>query len=138
GSFLEGKPIAPVSSTTGAGLDDVRRAILESVAAAGDRDADQRVFRLPIDRVFTMKGFGSVITGTTYSGRIEVEREVEVLPSGDRSRARAIQVHGEPREFASAGERTSMNLADIPLERLHRGQQLVVPGTLRPSQVITA
>jgi len=113
GSFLEGKPIVPVSSTTGAGLDDVRHAILESVASVDDRDATTRVFRLPIDRVFTMKGFGSVITGTTYSGRIDVEREVEALPGGDRSRARAIQVHGEPRDFASAGERTSMNLADI-------------------------
>jgi selenocysteine-specific elongation factor len=138
GSFLEGKPIVPVSSTTGAGLDDVRAAIIESVAAVDDRDATTRVFRLPIDRVFTMKGFGSVITGTTYSGRVAVESEVEALPGGDRSRARGIQVHGEPRQVASAGERTSMNLADIPLERLHRGQQLVVPETLRTSQVITA
>jgi selenocysteine-specific elongation factor len=138
GSFLDGKPIVPVSSTTGAGLDDVRRAIIESVAGVDDRDATTRVFRLPIDRVFTMKGFGSVITGTTYSGRAEVDSEVEVLPGGDRSRARAIQVHGEARESASAGERTSMNLADIPLERLHRGQQLIAPQTLRPSQVITA
>jgi selenocysteine-specific elongation factor len=138
GSFLEGKPIVPVSSTTGAGLDDVRAAIIESVAGVDDRDATTRVFRLPIDRVFTMKGFGSVITGTTYSGRIAVESEVEALPGGDRSRARGIQVHGEPREVASAGERTSMNLADIPLERLHRGQQLIVPETLRTSQVITA
>jgi selenocysteine-specific elongation factor len=138
GSFLEGKPIVPVSSTTGAGLDDVRRAIVESVASVDDRDATTRVFRLPIDRVFTMKGFGSVITGTTYSGRVAVESEVEVLPGGDRSRARGIQVHGEARETASAGERTSMNLADIPLERLHRGQQLVAPETLRASQVITA
>jgi selenocysteine-specific elongation factor len=138
GSFLEDKPIVPVSSTTGAGLDDVRAAIIESVAAVDDRDATTRVFRLPIDRVFTMKGFGSVITGTTYAGRIAVESEVEALPGGDRSRARGIQVHGEPRELASAGERTSMNLADIPLDRLHRGQQLIVPETLRTSQVITA
>ena len=138
GSFLEGKPIVPVSATTGAGLDDIRRAILDSVASVDDRDATTRVFRLPIDRVFTMKGFGSVITGTTYSGRIEVESEVEALPGGDRSRARAIQVHGEARDVASAGERTSINLADISLERLHRGQQLVTPNTLRTSQVITA
>jgi len=138
GSFLEGKPIVPVSSTRGDGLDALRHAILESVAAVGDRDATTRVFRLPIDRVFTMKGFGSVITGTTYSGRIDVEAEVEVLPGGDRSRARAVQVHGQPRDHAAAGERTSMNLADIPLERLHRGQQIIAPGTLHPSQVITA
>lgn len=137
GSFLEGKPVVPVSSTTGAGLDDLRAAILESVTAVGDRDASTRVFRLPIDRVFTMKGFGSVITGTTYSGRVRVDDEVEVLPGARRSRARAIQVHGEPRDEASAGERTSMNLADIPLEELHRGHQVLHPETLRPSQVIT-
>src|SRR5438067_3727109 len=137
GSFLEGKPIVPVSSTTGEGLDDVRRAIIESVASVDDRDATTRVFRLPIDRVFTMKGFGSVITGTTYSGRVNVESEIEVLPGGLRSRARAIQVHGEPREQASAGERTSMNLADLALEQLHRGLQIVDPDTLRTSQVIT-
>jgi selenocysteine-specific elongation factor len=138
GSFLEGKPIVPVSSTTGAGLDDLRKALLESVAGVEDRDATTRVFRLPIDRVFTMKGFGSVITGTTYSGRVKVEDEVEALPGGLRSRARAIQVHGEPRDEASAGERTSMNLADIALEDLRRGQQLVHVGSLRPSQIITA
>jgi selenocysteine-specific elongation factor len=141
GSFLEGKPIVPVSSTTGTGLDELRAAILASVAAVDDRDATTRVFRLPIDRVFTMKGFGSVITGTTYSGRVRVEDEVEVLPGvqsgATKSRARAIQVHGEPRDEASAGERTSMNLADIPLEALHRGQQVLHPATLRPSQVIT-
>ncbi|HYC92178.1 MAG TPA: selenocysteine-specific translation elongation factor [Thermoanaerobaculia bacterium] len=137
GSFLEGKPIVPVSSTTGAGLDDLRAALLQSVSSVGDRDASTRVFRLPIDRAFTMKGFGSVITGTTYSGRVQVEDEVEVLPGGLRSRARAIQVHGEPRDDASAGERTSMNLADIPLEDIHRGRQVVHPETLRPSSVIT-
>ena len=137
GSFLEGKPAVPVSSATGAGLDELRAAILESVSAIGDRDASTRVFRLPIDRVFTMKGFGSVITGTTYSGRARVEDEVEVLPGAKRSRARAIQVHGESRDEASAGERTSMNLSDIPLEELHRGHQVLHPDTLRPSQVIT-
>ncbi len=138
GSFLEGKPIVPVSSVTGQGLDDLRAAILRSVAEVGDRDATTRTFRLPIDRVFTMKGFGSVITGTTFSGSAAIDSEVEVLPSGDRSRARAIQVHGEPRDVASAGERTSMNLADIPLEKLHRGHQIVAPGTLRTSQIVTA
>ena len=138
GSFLAGKPIVPVSSVTGAGLDDLRKAILASVAAIDDRDATTRVFRLPIDRVFTMKGFGSVITGTTFSGRLNVDSEVEVLPGGLRSRARSIQVHGETRDSASAGERTSMNLPDIDLEQLHRGQQVLAPNTLRPSQIITA
>ena len=136
-SFLEGKPIVPVSSTTGAGLDDLRAAIVQSVAEVDDRDATTRVFRLPIDRVFTMKGFGSVITGTTYAGKVKVEDEVEVLPGGKRSRARGVQVHGEARDEASAGERTSMNLADIALDELHRGQQVLHPSTLRESHVIT-
>ncbi|HEX6176913.1 MAG TPA: selenocysteine-specific translation elongation factor [Thermoanaerobaculia bacterium] len=138
GSFLDGKPIVPVSSTTGAGLDDLRGAIIESVASIDDRDASTRVFRLPIDRAFTMKGFGSVITGTTYSGRLAADSEVEMLPGGERSRARSIQVHGEPRGEAVAGERTSVNLADIPLDRIERGRQLVQPGTLRPSSIVTA
>ena len=137
GSFLEGKPIVPVSSVTGAGLDALRVALVDSVASVDDRDATSRVFRLPIDRVFTMKGFGSVITGTTLAGSIEVDHEVEVLPIAQRSRARSIEVHGEPRPSASAGERTSMNLPDIPLERLHRGQQVIEPETLRPSQIVT-
>src|SRR5476649_2173869 len=124
GSFLERKPIVPVSSVTGAGLDDLRQALLTSVASVDDRDATTRVFRLPIDRVFTMKGFGSVITGTTFAGRLDVESEVEVLPGDKRSRARAIQVHGDPREFAAVGERPSFNLPDIATEDLHRGQQL--------------
>jgi len=138
GSFLAGKAIVPVSSITGAGLDDLRRAILSSVAEVEDRDATTRVFRLPIDRVFTMKGFGSVITGTTYAGRLNIDTDVEVLPGGKRSRARNIQVHGEARDYASAGERTSVNLPDIDLDQLHRGQQLVTPNTLQTSQVITA
>lgn len=138
GSFLERKPIVAVSSTTGAGLDDLRAAILQSVASVDDRDATTRLFRLPIDRVFTMKGFGSVITGTTYSGTVRVEDEVEVLPGTLRSRARGVQVHGEPRDQASAGERTSMNLSDIPLDELRRGQQVLHPNTLRTSQIITA
>src|SRR5687767_1452361 len=123
GSFLEGHPVVPVSSTTGAGLDELRSAIIDSIGRTADRDAKSRVFRLPIDRVFTMKGFGSVVTGTTYAGQIKVDDEVEVLPGGERSRARSVQVHGESRTTAAAGERTSINLADIPLDRLRRGQQ---------------
>jgi len=138
GSFLAGKPIVPVSSITGAGLDDLRAALLKSVSEVDDRDATTRVFRMPIDRVFTMKGFGSVVTGTTFAGKVNVEADVEVLPGGLRSRARNVQVHGEARDAASAGERTSVNLADIALDRLHRGQQLVPPNTLRASSVITA
>jgi selenocysteine-specific elongation factor len=137
GSFLEGKPAIAVSSTTGSGLEELKEALLEAVASIDDRDATNRLFRLPIDRAFTIRGFGSVITGTTYSGRVALEDEVELLPGRLRSRARAIQVHGESRSTAAAGERTSMNLSDVPLEELRRGQQVVHPGTLRESQIIT-
>ena len=137
GSFLAGRPIVPVSSVTRDGLDELLAAITESVSGVDDRDATSRVYRLPIDRVFTMKGFGSVVTGTTYSGTINADAEVEVLPGGERSRARSIQVHGESRSTASAGERTSVNLADVPLERLHRGHQVLEPGTLAASQIVT-
>jgi selenocysteine-specific elongation factor len=138
GSFLEGKPVVAVSSTSGEGLEELRAALLASVAEVGDRDATTRVYRLPIDRVFTMKGFGSVVTGTSYSGQLAIETEIEVLPGGRRSRARTIQVHGEARDVASAGERTSVNLPDIAHDQIERGQQIVIPNTLRASSVITA
>lgn len=138
GSFLEGHPIVPVSSVTGDGVEALRDALVETVRGVADRDATRKVFRLPIDRAFTIKGFGSVVTGTAISGELEVDSEVDVLPAAGRSRARNIQVHNEPRARVSAGERVSVNLADLPLESLRRGEQVTTPGTLRPSQVITA
>ena len=138
GSMLEGRPIIPVSSVTGEGIDALRKALIESAGRTPDRDATSSVFRLPVDRAFTMKGFGSVVTGTTISGTLALDDDVEVLPEGLRSRARRIQVHGGAREQAVAGERTSINLPDITLEQLHRGQQLVAPGALAPSQILTA
>jgi selenocysteine-specific elongation factor len=138
GSFLEGQPIVPVSSVTGAGIEELKAALVRSVERVDGRDVSHSVFRLPIDRTFTMKGFGSVITGTTISGSLAAESDVAVLPGSAKSRARAIQVHGEARDTAYAGERTSVNLADLTLEELHRGQQLVTPGTLDTSQILTA
>ncbi len=138
GSFLEGRPIVPASTVTGEGIGEVKAALRETLAAAADRDSRGRVFRLPVDRAFTMKGFGSVVTGTTISGSIGENEEIAILPEGRRSRARNIQVHGSPRERASAGERTSINLADVALGELRRGQQLVAPGTLRAGSVVTA
>jgi selenocysteine-specific elongation factor len=137
GTFLEGKPVVPVSSTTGAGLDELREALLREVGAAADRDATSLAFRLPVDRIFTMKGFGTVVTGTTVSGSISVDEPLEILPSGALTRARRIQVHGEARESASAGERTSINLADVAVDAVARGEQLVRPGTLRASRLVT-
>jgi len=137
-SFLDGKPIVEVSAVTGSGMDELRDAIFQSVHDLPDRESEKKVFRLPIDRAFTMKGFGSVVTGTTVSGSLQTDAEVEILPVGARSRARNIQVHGSARDRASAGERTSINLPDVPLDQLGRGQQVVVPGTFQTTQIVTA
>jgi len=135
GSFLEDAPIVPVSALTGAGLDQLRDA-LAKVAADVPAKSASVPFRLPIDRVFTMKGFGTVVTGTLISGAIDREQEVEVLPERHRTRIRGIQVHGEASDRAIAGQRTALNLAGLATEELHRGQMLVLPDTLRATSTV--
>ncbi len=135
GSFLEGAPIVTVSALTGAGLDRLLAA-LSSVATEVPAKSNIMPFRLPIDRVFTMKGFGTVVTGTLISGAIAREQEVEVLPERLRTRVRGIQVHGETSDRAIAGQRTALNLAGLATEELHRGQMLVLPDTLRASSAV--
>jgi len=137
GSFLENRPIVPVSSTTGEGIPLLRDAIVQVLSDTPERDTGRRVFRLPLDRAFTLKGFGSVVTGTTVSGSVQADQSVAIMPGPLTSRVRSIQVHGESRPAANPGERTSINLADVELESLHRGQQLVTINTLRESQVLT-
>ena len=131
GSFLEGAPIVPVSSTTGAGLDELRAALGRVAAAAPEKDARGH-FRLPIDRAFTMKGFGAVVTGTLVSGAVEKEQEVEMHPAGRRLRVRGVQVHGSSSGRAVAGQRTAVNLADIEPSEIARGDVLAAPGRFRP------
>jgi selenocysteine-specific elongation factor len=112
GSFLESAPIVPVSSTTGAGLDDLRRELARVAAAVPEKNS-AGYFRLPVDRVFTVKGFGTVATGTLISGAIAKDAEVELYSEGRRLRVRGVQVHGSRAERAVAGQRTAVNLADI-------------------------
>src|SRR3954449_255691 len=131
GSFLEGAPIVAVSSTTGAGLDDLRQAIA-SVATAGPEKNANGHFRLPIDRAFTIKGFGTVATGTLISGSIQKEQEVELYPAGRRLRVRGVQVHGSKSDHAVAGQRTAVNLPDIQPSEIVRGEVLSAPGRFRP------
>jgi selenocysteine-specific elongation factor len=130
GSFLEHAPILPLSSQTGAGLNELKTALVEAAARAEAKDSGG-IVRLPIDRVFTMKGFGSVITGTLVSGMLHKEDELEVFPSREHARVRGLQVHGAPAESARAGERTALNLAGINKEDLARGMTLAAPGRLR-------
>jgi selenocysteine-specific elongation factor len=127
GSFLEGAPIVPVSSLTGAGLDDLRAALTRAAEAVPERSSTGHC-RLPIDRVFTVKGFGTVVTGTLVSGSIAREQTVELYPHERPLRVRGVQVHGEQAERAVAGQRTAVNLADIEPAELARGDVLSEPG----------
>ena len=130
GTFLSGpgSSIIAVSSLTGEGLDDLKQALIHAVGLASTRDA-QALARLPIDRVFTMKGFGTVVTGTLAGGTIGKEEELEAFPSGRRVRVRGVQVHGKPADAAVAGERTALNLAGASTEDLSRGMTLAPPAT---------
>ena len=126
GSFLEAAPIVPVSSRTGKGLDELRAALIAASNLAPTRSAEG-VTRLPIDRVFTMKGFGTVVTGTLVSGRLRAEEELILEPGGRVVTVRGIQVHGRRTVEAVAGERSAVNLGGVDVADVERGQVLVAP-----------
>jgi selenocysteine-specific elongation factor len=134
GSFLEGAPILKASARTGEGLDGLKKALLALANETSDR-AQTGLLRLPIDRVFTLKGFGTVVTGTLTGGRVDVGEELMVLPSERKARVRGLQVHGDTVGFAAAGQRTAMNLAGVLVEDLARGDVLVREGTLRSTRL---
>jgi selenocysteine-specific elongation factor len=135
GSFLEGAPMIAVSSKTGAGLDEHKSRLKEKAARVPRRSADF-ITRLPIDRTFSMKGFGAVVTGTLIAGQIAEGDELELLPAGTRVRVRGLQVHGQPVKQANAGQRTAVNLAGIDTAQIERGMVLAPPGRLRPAQIL--
>lgn len=137
GSFLDTSrsPVVAVSARTGAGLEELKREISRLAAEVPSRDTEA-LLRLPIDRVFVMKGFGTVVTGTLIAGKIQKEDEVEIFPSRQRVRIRGVQVHGSTTEKANAGQRTALNLAGATVEQLARGMSLASPGVLEPSQQI--
>ncbi len=135
GSFLERAPIVPVSAKTGAGLGELKRALSDAAANASAKDA-ARYFRLPIDRAFAMKGFGSVVTGTLISGTVGAGDEVELFPRGERLRVRGVQSGGKSVERATPGQRTAVNLAGIEHTALKRGMVLAAPGKFRKTRRI--
>ncbi|OAG28333.1 selenocysteine-specific translation elongation factor [Thermodesulfatator autotrophicus] len=135
GTFLEGAPIIAVSATTGEGLDELIALLDELVKKVPARPA-KGPFRLPVDRVFTIKGFGTVVTGTALSGRIKLGDEAMIYPRELSTRIRRIQVHGEDRDEALAGQRTALNLQGIEKEEVERGDVVAMPGTLRPSLIL--
>ncbi len=135
GTFLEGAPIVPVSSKTGEGIDELLEE-LSKVSSQVKPKSPEGFLRLPVDRSFTVKGFGTVVTGTLLSGKLEVGEEVEILPKGIKSKVRGIQVHGKPVDRAFAGQRTAVNLAGVSKEEVKRGDLISAPGYLKPSKLV--
>jgi selenocysteine-specific elongation factor len=132
GSFLENAPIVPVSALKSTGLDQLREQLVRVAGELPARDSTA-IVRLPIDRVFTMKGFGTVITGTLLAGTIHKEGELQLFPAGTKVRVRGVQIHGAPAAKAVAGERTALNVAGIEKYQLERGMVLASPGMLQAS-----
>jgi selenocysteine-specific elongation factor len=139
GSFLDpaSSPMVAVSSLTGAGLDELKSALAQVASEVTAKDA-AALARLPIDRVFTMKGFGTVVTGTLVAGTIRKEEELEVFPAGKRVRVRGVQVHGAPAQAAVAGQRTALNLAGLSTEDLARGMTLATGDTFHSTSRVDA
>ncbi|HET6897539.1 MAG TPA: selenocysteine-specific translation elongation factor, partial [Vicinamibacteria bacterium] len=137
GSFLEGAPILRVSSRTGQGLDALKDA-LRALARETPIRPEGGLLRLPVDRAFTLRGFGTVVTGTLVSGAVAAGEEVEVLPSGRRARVRGLQVHGAAADRVEAGHRTAVNLSGLDVGDLARGDVVTRPGTLRATSILDA
>ena len=137
GSFLENAPIIEVSSETGEGLNELIHA-LESVVKDIPQKEKGPFFRLPVDRVFTIKGFGTVVTGTTISGSIGAGDEITIYPSGIDSKIRGIQVHGKKVNRVDAGMRTAINLQGVEKEQINRGDVIGAKGSLRSTIRIDA
>jgi selenocysteine-specific elongation factor len=135
GTFLADAAIVPCSAVTGAGIAALREQLERLTAEAGARPADGPL-RLPLDRVFSVKGFGTVVTGTLATGRLREGEDVVVLPGGAAAKVRGIEVHGVPRPEAQAGERTAANLHGAERAAVTRGEVLVRPGEALPSSII--
>lgn len=137
GTFLHGAPILPVSAVTGEGLGELKDVLARLAAESHPRQGDGTV-RLPIDRVFTIRGFGTVVTGTLWTGALAVGDEVAILPKDLHSRVRKLQVHNENVERAAAGQRAAVNLPGLDTGEIERGDLLCLPDTLRVSTSLEA
>lgn len=137
GSFLETAPMISVSSVTGMGLTELIQTI-DHILTEVEPKKTMESLRLPIDRVFTMTGFGTVVTGTLVEGHMKEGDSVEIYPENIKSRIRMIQVHGQVVQEAFAGQRVAVNLASVSKSDLHRGDVLAHPGTLKTTHIIDA
>jgi selenocysteine-specific elongation factor len=133
GTFLEKAPIVPVSAKTGENLDKLKQE-LDKLAKEVVPKSANGILRLPIDRVFTMKGFGTVITGTLLSGTVSQDQEVDILPKGITTKVRGIQSHGQSAQRAVAGQRTAVNLQGVDKDQLSRGDTIVTKGFFKTTR----
>ncbi len=133
GTFLEGAPVCSVSARTGEGLDLLRQQLQNLLAPATER-SQEGIMRMPIDRVFSVSGFGTVVTGTVAGGKISVGDEIEALPGGPRGRVRGVQVHGRAVSVAGAGQRVAVNIQGVDHQELIRGMVLTRPGAVSPTR----
>ncbi|MCL2789145.1 MAG: selenocysteine-specific translation elongation factor [Desulfobulbus sp.] len=137
GSFLADAPIVPVDSLTGQGIDEIVQ-LLDAKVAAMPLQEEFGPFRMPVDRVFSMKGFGTVVTGTALSGRIETGAELMFYPGGLTAKIRGMQVHGHDVDVVEAGHRTAINLQGIEKDQINRGDMAASPGSMIASTVLDA
>jgi selenocysteine-specific elongation factor len=135
GSFLAGTDVVRVSARTGEGLDALREALARLGRAAAARP-EGGLLRLPVDRVFTLRGFGTVVTGTLVQGALAIGDELELLPAGRRTRVRGLQVHGAVADRVPAGRRAALNLAGLEVSEVSRGDVLTRPGTLLATSML--
>jgi len=137
GTFLAGCPIVPVSVRTGQGLSELRQTLARLARAVPGRGTDHAA-RLPVDRVFTIKGFGTVVTGTLMAGRLAVDDKVEIFPRGIQAKVRGLQVHGHAVDSAQAGQRTAVNLQGVERTAVERGDVVAPAGGLVPTVLVDA
>ncbi len=135
GTCLADAPIVPVSAATGAGLDDLVAELARCLRRVPAR-ANRGLPRLPVDRVFTISGFGTIVTGTLLGGMLDVGQEIELVPSGRRARIRGLQTHKEKIERAMPGSRVAVNLSGVSKDEIERGELVTLPGTLKSTQLV--
>ncbi|OGD18699.1 MAG: selenocysteine-specific translation elongation factor [Candidatus Aminicenantes bacterium RBG_16_63_16] len=137
GTFMEGAPVIPVSALTGTGLDGLKSAIRREGGLVPKRE-DRGIFRMPIDRLFIMQGFGTVVAGTVLGGEVRAGDDVEIYPDGLKTRVRGIHVHNRDVERSGIGRRTALNIRDIGKHLLRRGQCIAAPGSLEATNRLDA
>lgn len=136
-SFLENAPVISVSAKSGAGINELKE-VLQKLALEIPARKNETVTRLPVDRSFSVRGFGAVVTGTLASGEINEGDELEILPPQKKARVRGLQAHGKSLKNARAGQRTAVNLGGVERAEIERGMVLSQPNTLRPTQILDA